>query len=445
MNEDRYVAAIEVSSSKVIAAVGKMHSDGRLDILSTEQERGVETVKYGIIQNLEETAMRIRRVLERLQSKAVVAPRVITGVYVGLSGRSMRSIRTEVELNLPDDTEITDEIIRKLRDQATNTAIDSSLVVISAIPRIYHVGTTETLSPKGAVGNKIRAVYDLIVCRPDLRRNLSRTIEEKLNLRILGYEVTALATADIVLTNEEKRLGCMLVDMGAETTSVSIFKDGSLKYFATLPLGGRNITRDITSLSVLEERAEEIKVTMGNAMARNSGTSLNLSGINTSDVNNIIVERAEEIVANIIEQINYAGMKDSDLPAGIICIGGGSKLNGIIDLIARQTGLNVSRGKLPTYITVGDTKALNELLEVTGILYAAAKKDDIECLELPNHQELPHIGEGNEPDDDDDEEDDVKNEEKSPRKSGSKFWEKTRKRISNMFANPGADDSDLLE
>ena len=80
MNEDRYVAAIEVSSSKVIAAVGKMHSDGRLDILSTEQERGVETVKYGIIQNLEETAMRIRRVLERLQSKAVVAPRVITGL-----------------------------------------------------------------------------------------------------------------------------------------------------------------------------------------------------------------------------------------------------------------------------------------------------------------------------------------------------------------------------
>ena len=111
MNEDRYVAAIEVSSSKVIAAVGKMHSDGRLDILSTEQERGVETVKYGIIQNLEETAMRIRRVLERLQSKAVVAPRVITGLYVGLSGRSMRSIRTEVELNLPDDTEITDDVL----------------------------------------------------------------------------------------------------------------------------------------------------------------------------------------------------------------------------------------------------------------------------------------------------------------------------------------------
>ena len=442
MNEDRYVAAIEVSSSKVIAAVGKMHSDGRLDILSTEQERGVETVKYGIIQNLEETAMRIRRVLERLQSKAVVAPRVITGLYVGLSGRSMRSIRTEVELNLPDDTEITDEIIGKLRDQATNTAIDSSLIVINAIPRIYHVGSTETLSPKGAVGNKIRAVYDLIVCRPDIRRNLSRTIEEKLDLDILGYEVTALASANIVLTNEEKRLGCMLVDMGAETTSVSIFKDGSLKYFATLPLGGRNITRDITSLSVLEERAEEIKVTMGNAMARNNGTSLNLSGINTSDVNNIIVERAEEIVANIIEQINYAGMKDSDIPAGIICIGGGSKLNGILDLIARQTGLNVSRGKLPTYITVGDTKATSELLEVTGILYAAAKKYDAECLELPNHKELPPTVEGNEPDPEEEKEEKVN---ETAHKTRNKFWEKTKKRITNIFANPEVDDSDLLE
>ncbi|MDE6381888.1 MAG: hypothetical protein K2L57_03365, partial [Muribaculaceae bacterium] len=157
MNDDRYVAAIEISSSKIVAAIGIMHDDGRLDIIATEQEKGVESVRYGILQNLEETAMRINRVIDRLQRKPSVSPRVITGLYVGLSGRSLRSITTEVSMSLPDDTEINDEILRRLRDQALATAIDSSLEVVDAIPRVYMVGKSETRSPKGAIGNRIHA------------------------------------------------------------------------------------------------------------------------------------------------------------------------------------------------------------------------------------------------------------------------------------------------
>jgi len=149
MNDERYVAAIEISSSKIMAAIGIMHADGRLDIIATEQEKGVESVRYGIIQNLEETSMRINRVLDRLQAKPQVAPREITALYVGLSGRSLRSITTESDLNLPDDTEITDDILNRLREQALSTAIDSSLEVIDAIPRIYTVGKLETRSPNG--------------------------------------------------------------------------------------------------------------------------------------------------------------------------------------------------------------------------------------------------------------------------------------------------------
>lgn len=243
MNDDRYVAAIEISSSKIIAAVGRMHEDGRLDIIATKQEKGVESVRYGILQNLEETSMRIGRVLDKLQREPAVAPRVITGLYVGLSGRSLRSIRTEVEINLPDETEISQQILQQLRERAMATAIDSSLEVVDAIPRTYIVGKMETTSPKGVVGNKIHATFDLIVCRPELRRNLQRTIADKLGLDINGLVVTALSTAQVILSSEEKRLGCMLVDMGAETTTVSIYKDGTLRYFATLPMGGRNITR----------------------------------------------------------------------------------------------------------------------------------------------------------------------------------------------------------
>lgn len=440
MNDDRYVAAIEISSSKIIAAVGRMHNDGRLDIIATKQEKGVESVRFGILQNLEETSMRINRVLDLLQREPAVSPRLITGVYVGLSGRSLRSIRTEVEINLPDETEISQQILQQLRERAMATAIDSSLEVVDAIPRKYIVGTLETMSPQGVVGNRIHAIFDLIVCRPELRRNLQRTISDKLGITINGLVVTALSSAQVILSSEEKRLGCMLVDMGAETTTVSIYKEGSLRYLATLPMGGRNITRDITSLNVLEERAEDIKITMGNAIARDTVSSLNLHGIRMSDVSNLIVARAEEIVANIVEQLKYAGLKDSDLPAGLICIGGASKLNGMLDLLGRQTSLPVRRGQLPGYIHLEDTKApSSEVLEVASVLYSGANDSDAECLTMPGARDLPVTGEGNEPETGADEPDSPR-----PRKEGSKFWKNVSKRVSEIFKSPDEDDSDLL-
>lgn len=443
MNDDRYVAAIEISSSKIIAAVGRMHSDGSLEVIAVDQERGVDSVRYGQIQNLEETSTRIMRVIDRLQRRQSVAPRIISGLYVGLSGRSLRNIRTEVSVSLPDETEINDDILRRLREQALETAIDSSLEVVDAIPRVYYVGKSETHSPKGAIGNGIRAVFDLIVCRPELRRNLTRTIDDKVGIEVKGYVVTALSAAQVILTSEEKRLGCMLVDMGAETTTVSIYKDGSLRYFATLPLGGRNITRDIITLSVLEERAEEIKVSMGNALPQPS--TINMNGIKMSDINNLTVARAEEIVANIVEQVKYAGMKDSDLPAGIICIGGGIRLNGMVDLLSRQSGMRVNRGKLPGYITVDDAKGTSlEIQQVASVLYSGASGSTDECLEQPGANELPVTGEGNE-EENTEEENRRLNARRERENARSKFWQKVQERVSNIFRTPGEDDSDLLE
>lgn len=443
MNDDRYIAAIEISSSKTIAAVGRMHSEGRLDIIATDQEKGIESVRYGIIRNLEETSMRVGRVLGRLQREPAVAPREITGVYVGLSGRSLRSICTEVELILPDDTEITQQHLDQLKERAQNTDIDSSLEVVDAIPRTYMVGNHETLSPKGTSGNRIRATFDLIVCRPEIKRNLTRTITDKLGVEILGFVVTPLSTAQIILSSEEKRLGCMLIDMGAETTAVTIFKDGALRYFATLPLGGRNITRDITSLGgVLEERAEEIKITSGNAIASDTAPNLNLNGVKKSDVSNLIVARSEEIVANIVDQMMYAGLTDNDLPGGLICIGGGSKLNGMMDLLAQQTSLNVRRGHLPPYIHFEETKRhLSEAIQVSSVLYAGASLSDRESLTMPRANDLPVSGEGNEPDDFEDFSTDER-----PKKSGKPgFFSGFTSRIASIFSSPDEDDSDLLE
>lgn len=443
MNEDRYVAAIEISSSKIIAVVGKLHPNNQLDIIACEQDAGVEGVRYGVIQNLEDTSLRIQHLLGKLQRRPSVQPRQITGVYVGLSGRSLRTISTEVSKNLPDDTEITQDIIAGLRAQALKAAIDNSLEVVDAIPRIFKVGKTETTSPKGMIGNSIKATYDLVVCRPELKRNLVRTLNDKLGININGAIVTALATAQLVLKSDEKNLGCMLVDMGAETTSVSIYKGGHLIYFATLPLGGRNITRDITSLHILEDKAEDLKITSGDAIARDAISSLNMNGIKMSDVSNRIVARSEEIVANIIEQINYAGLKERDIPGGIVCIGGASQLRGMLELLGNKSKLTVRRGQLPTYIRMEGTKAPSlEIIEVASVLYTGATNNKAECLVIPEREELPSNGQAH-PEIPDYPEEPVK--ERKPKKKGSSFFKKGSDWLSSIFTGNEDDDDDIID
>lgn len=443
---ERYIAAVEVSSSKIVAAIGKTKGNGNLDVVAVEHEASAEgCVRYGIIQNLEETSTTVSRLFSRLEQRSNIQPRKIKGVIVGLGGRSLKNITKEVSLSLPEDTEIDDEILDRLHDQALHSAIDNTLEVVDAVPRVFKVGNSQTASPKGMIGDHISGVFDLIVCRPELKRNIRRTIVDKLHLDVDGFVVTAMATAHVVLSPEEKRLGCMLVDMGSETTTVSIYQKGALHYFATLPMGGRNITRDIASLGVVETKAEEIKITKANALADAEVPNLTINSLKLSDISNMVVARSEEIVANIVSQIEYAGIKDSDLTGGIVCIGGGARMKGIMDLLESESGLSVRRGVLPDYVRIDDSRANSvETLQVASVLYAGATLTDKESLFIPERPPMPTNG-VLPLENDEEEETNVKGKPEKTEKKGDSFFDKMSKKLSSIFSAPDEDDSDLLD
>ncbi len=395
--DSRYVAAVEIGSSKIIAAVGIADEKGRLTILAVEQMKGLESVRHGIIQNAEDVASRLNAIIERLERRADIAPRQIEAIFVGLAGRSMKCVRVDSSLRLPEETEITAAHLDDLRNLALESAIDTSLEIIDAIPCSYDVARTETQNPVGIIGDSISATFDLIVCRPNLKKNLLRAIKDKTGIEVANFVVTPVAVSHLILRPEEKRLGCMLVDMGAETTTVLIFKNNNIQYFATLPMGSRNITRDIISLNFLEERAEEIKKAQGCAVLPEVPSMIDIDDVPLRDIIDRIVARSEEIVANVIEQINYAGMTPNDLPGGIIAIGGGFKLSGMVDLISVKSGMSVRRGALPPFVEIDDTKApASEIIQVGSILYAGATMSDKECLSAPVKEDLPH---GDDPED----------------------------------------------
>ncbi|MDE6741862.1 MAG: cell division protein FtsA [Muribaculaceae bacterium] len=434
MATDRYIAALEISSSKVIGAVGAVGKSGQLEILAVEQEKSTDSVRYGHVQNIEETSALINFVLERLERRSNIAPREITGVYVGISGRSLRSIEKEVSLSLPDDTQITDTIIDRLKRKALEADVDNSLEIVDAVPRIFTIGRTETHRPIGMMGSHISAIYDLIVARPAMQNNLKRVVADKLGLDIKGIVITQLAMADVVLNEHEKKLGCLLVDIGSETASVSIYRHGNLLYYATLPMGGRNITLDLKALNMIEDKAEELKVAFGNAIAPNIRSQEMIGPYKLSTISDYVVARAEEIAANIVEQVRYAGLSEKDIPEGIVVCGGGARLNGMIDLIGKFSGVKVRMATFPGFIRMSDSNGQGiECLQIAAIMYEGSKHSVDDCLQIPAAPQ---------PEDNTADEGEVMPEPQpeKPKKKKKSFWDTFGTKIGQIFTPIGEDD-----
>ena len=425
--EHKYIVGIEIGSSHIRAAAGAVDENGDLTILAVEDEYAVDAVRYGWIQNVEEVSSRINKLIRKLENYQTISPRKIKSVYVSLGGRSMMATSRQIVRQFEDEVEITSRIIEQIKGEARNSGL-SEREVIEIMPREFMINNMENPNPIGSFGKNIRADINLITCKPVIHRNINRTITDRQAIDIKGIFVRQTAIADLVLTADEKKLGCMLVDFGAETTGVSIYKNGSLQYFVTLPLGSRNITRDIMSLNYTEERAEELKRIIGDAKNIEPNIHKNEFDGDPVEVNNYVRARAGEIVANILEQAKYAGYTNlQDLPGGIVIVGGGARLKGLTELliqqsnVSQQNNVKIRLGGIPSNIRISDTRLSSiDMLDVISLLYKASKNNPQECMET--------IVANVQPDNSADEEDDGPGPQpvKKPKVKGPSIWGKLR-------------------
>lgn len=380
MNE-KNIVALEIGSSKVKGAVGTVDENGVLTVKAVEEEPILDCVRYGIVSNAEEVAGRTNLLLNRLESR--LNGRIIDAVNISIGGRSFRTDRRECERILPQEVEISAEIIEQLINETAST-VSASRDLLEVVPYAYFVDKSRTPRPIGSLGSSIRMLSNIITCRMQVKRNLCHLINEKLGLKINSFVLRQLAIADFTLTPDEKRLGCMLVDCGAETTTVAIYKQGNLQYMVTLPMGSRNITRDLTHLNLVEEEAEDIKIRLGNAHTDFKISELS-SGVDAAMVQRYISFRAGEIIANIKEQITLAGLKSTDLPAGIILVGRGARLAGFNERLAKASQMKVRFGNAArTDVRVGDPRiSISDSLDVISTLYEVSRNNPVDCLVMP--------------------------------------------------------------
>ena len=408
MEQNQYIVALEIGSSKIVGALAEKKPSGILTLTRLVEEKMTNCVRYGTVLNVENVKSGILRILKDIEDS--VDGRV-TQVYVGIGGRSIHSEVSEVNRSLDATKPITDEIIENiLRDASRNTV--KNYETLDVVPRAIYVDKNETQTPVGQIGSSIKFKINLIVAKPIVKMNLTRVLNYGTTVK--QYFVTPLATSEYVLSESERSLGCMLVNIGAETSTVTIYKGGSLVYLSTLPLGGRNITRDIMNgCSVLEETAERVKQHIKNPLEPKHVDSVLIENVTSSEAISFISARTDEIIANIDKQLDYAELTKQDIRS-IILTGGGSQLQGLAQRMEEKTGINVTLAQPPKDLNIRESRYNRpEYIDVLALVCKAA--DEIKygetCLE-PNNYGTPNF----EPKAEEKKAEEKKNEEKKPKK-----------------------------
>lgn len=324
-----FIAAIELSTSKIAGVAGKRNSDGSIQVLAYAQENGTPCIHKGGIYNIDKTVQALHSIIHKLESQLDGS---IAKVYTGIGGQSLRTIESSVSRTLGEEHIVSQELIDEMRDDNLNMPL-SDLAILDIIPQEYKMdNNTLQADPVGVNTSHIVGQYLNIVARATLKKNLEYSFEQA-QIEIADLFTAPLVMAENVLTESEMRAGCAIVDFGADTTTIAIYKNNILRHLSVLPLGGNTITRDITSLQMEEEDAERLKLKYGDALygekeENNEKVSCNLPdgrNIDIEQLNNIIGARTEEILANVWNLIQLSGYADK-LFSGIIFTGGGSNL-----------------------------------------------------------------------------------------------------------------------
>lgn len=381
--EPRSIVAIEISSSKIKGGVATVDASGVLTVLAVEEIKAVDNVRYGRVQNVQEVSSGVNEIIRKLENNPAVAPNKIVGVVVPVGGRSLGSIPASGTLSFPGDIEILADTVNRLKQEALKDVVTTKAIE-AVLPRTFFVNNVAVAKPVGNYGQRFRGEFVLIAIAPETRRNLERVKFESITGDRVFQRLRATAVADLVLTDTERQLGCALVDFGAETVTVSVYKEGALCYLSTLPIGSRTITRDLMNgLTLTEERAEEFKTTIGNAALPESGSA---AGDATAvEVNNFVQARAGEIAANIVHQILQSGYKAAELAAGIILTGGGSKLRNFDNVLGAQSKMSVRPASIPPVVEFHSSfDRSGDNIDIVALLWAGARSPKVvDCLYIP--------------------------------------------------------------
>ncbi len=366
MRDSQIVVGIDIGSSKISAVIGQANEEAT-NVLGVSEipSRGI---RRGQIVDIEEAASSINAALDAAERMAGYS---VDHVFVSLSGVHIMSQNSKgiVAISTPNG-EIQPADVDRVLEAAGAVSTPSTTTILHVLPKTFTVdGEGGIKDPVGMTGVRLEVDTHIITANSVSVKNVQRVLEQEAGVSVAAVVFSGLASSLSVLTDTEKELGVILVDIGAGITNICIYVDGALSYSSVIPIGARHITNDLAiGLRISLESAEKIKLYLSRHFGKRKGSltpeeeggdELDLSSLHLTEelkkvsnktlVDGIIKPRLNELFTMIGIELKKSGFA-TQTPAGIVVTGGGAKTAGVEESAKRMLSMPVRIG-VPKGIT----------------------------------------------------------------------------------------------
>ena len=385
--EKNISVGLDIGTTKIVAMVGSRNEFKKLEILGIGKSQSLG-VHRGVVNNITQTIESIKYAIE--EARVESGKQHIKEVVVGIAGQHIRSLQHSDYITRENPDKVIDNNdIDELINQVYKLVMLPGEEIIHVLPQDFKVdGQSEIKEPIGMYGSRLEANFHIVVGQVSSIRNIGRCIKSA-GLEMGDITLEPLASADAVLSDEEKEAGIALIDIGGGTTDVAIFKDSIIRHTAVIPFGGNVITEDIKEgCSIIGNQAEQLKVKFGSAWpGENKETEIvaipGLLGrdpkeISLKTLSKIINARVVEIIEQVYLEIKNYGHEEAKkkLIGGIVLTGGGSQLKHLKQLVEYVTGMDTRVG-FPGEHLAGDTNNSNPIFSTAvGLVMKAIENNN---------------------------------------------------------------------
>ena len=376
MEKNELFIGLDIGTTKIVAMIGIINEYDKLKIIGIGKSKSLG-VHRGVVNNISQTIQSIQGAINEAENNS---NEKVDKVIVGIAGQHIRSLQHSDYITRENSDQVIDDTdLEKLINQVYKLVMMPGEEIIHVLPQDFKIdGQSEIKEPIGMFGGRLEANFHVVVGQVSSIKNIARCVKSS-GIDFDGITLEPIASADAVLSTEEKEAGVALVDIGGGTTDLAIFKDGIIRHTSVIPFGGNIITDDIKEgCSIIEKQAELLKIKFGSAWPGENKENeiVSIPGLRGRDPKEISLKNLSKIiharVVEIIEQVymeikNYGHEEQKKkLIAGIVLTGGGSQLKHLKQLVEYVTGMDTRVG-LPNEHLAG-----NNSIEISNPTFATA-------------------------------------------------------------------------
>jgi cell division protein FtsA len=377
--KDRYIIGLDVGSTKTSALIAEIDGEQvKFLALGAAESKGL---RKGLIVNLDSTVSSIRRAVEEAEGVANVP---VESAVIGVAGSHVRGVNSRGGITLGNRArDIERDDVRRAVDAARNITLPEDREVLHVLPHEFMVDAQDGIRDAvGMVGQRLEANVHLVTSSIAATQNLV-TAANRAGILVSDTVLEPLASAEACLTQDERDLGCCLLDIGGGTTELIVYGGGVVRHTSAIPVGGDHFTSDLAViLRTPIPEAEKIKRRHGCAAASLLHEDISIEIASVGDrpprtifarmLTDIIEPRSMELLTLIRDDLQRAGL-DGQIPAGFILAGGGARLNGLVDLAEQSFHLPVRIADPKGLADLPEQVAQPEYATVVGLVIYGAK------------------------------------------------------------------------